>query len=91
MKIGVVVIVVALFVLLCYACMSMSKKSVSSKGWTIYGSKGCSWTRKQFDEMDKKGIDYKFVDCTKEKCDGISGFPTLKNDDGTVKVGYTPM
>jgi hypothetical protein len=43
--------------------------------------------------MDSKGIAYNFVDCDqdKESCTGMSGFPTLKHDDGTVKVGYTPM
>ena len=48
---------------------------------------------KQLAEMETKGITYKFVDCDKENqvCVGMSGFPTLKNDDGTVKVGFTPM
>ena len=62
-------------------------------GWTVFGTTGCSWTTKQLAEMESKGITYKFVDCDKESqnCVGMSGFPTLKNDDGTVKVGFTPM
>ena len=68
--------------------------STSTKnGWTVFGTTGCSWTTKQLAEMESKGITYKFVDCDKESqnCVGMSGFPTLKNDDGTVKVGFTPM
>lgn len=68
--------------------------SISTKnGWTVFGTTGCSWTTKQLAEMESKGITYKFVDCDKESqnCVGLSGFPTLKNDDGTVKVGFTPM
>ena len=86
----IIALLVALFALLCYACMSGTSTTVAG-GWTVYGSHGCSWTHKQLEEMDAKKISYKFVDCTKEKCDGIAAFPTLKNDDGTVKVGYTPM
>ena len=64
-----------------------------SSGWTVFGTTGCSWTTKQLAEMESKGITYKFVDCDKESqnCVGMSAFPTLKNDDGTVKVGFTPM
>ena len=65
--------------------------NASAGGWTVYGSNKCGWTRKQTEEMDAKGVKYTFVDCDKESCPGVSGFPTLKNDDGTVKVGYTPM
>ena len=71
-----------------------SKTPVQAAGtWTVFGTTGCSWTTKQLAEMETKGITYKFVDCDKENqaCVGMSGFPTLKNDDGTVKVGFTPM
>ena len=87
--------------LLCLAYMFMnftgkgapapSQAARSSGGWTVYGSNKCSWTRKQTEEMDAKGVKYNFVDCDSQDCPGVSGFPTLKNDDGTVKVGYTPM
>jgi len=86
--------------LLCLAYMFMnftgdkkgpSQAARASGGWTVYGSNKCSWTRKQTEEMDAKGVKYNFVDCDSEDCPGVSGFPTLKNDDGTVKVGYTPM
>ena len=59
--------------------------------WKLYGSDKCGWTTKQKKEMDSKNVSYTFVDCDKESCDGITSFPTLKNSDGTVKVGFTPM
>lgn len=72
---------------------SPSPTTSGASGWTVFGTTGCSWTTKQLAEMESKGITYKFVDCDKESqnCVGMSGFPTLKNDDGTVKVGFTPM
>jgi hypothetical protein len=70
---------------------TVSVSASSPDGWTVYGSNKCSWTRKQTDEMDAKGLKYTFVDCDTDDCPGVSGFPTLKHDDGTVKVGYTPM
>jgi len=71
----------------------LKSKTSASNNWTVFGTTGCSWTTKQLAEMETKGITYKFVDCDKEHqaCVGMSGFPTLKNDDGTVKVGFTPM
>lgn len=86
-----------LFVLLISYLMMGTKKGNSgggkTTGWTVFGTTGCSWTTRQLAEMETKGITYKFVDCDKESqnCVGMSGFPTLKNDDGTVKVGFTPM
>ncbi len=62
-----------------------------SSGWTVYGSDKCGWTRKQKSDMESKGVQYTFVDCDTQSCPGVSGFPTLKHSDGTVKVGYTPM
>jgi glutaredoxin len=72
---------------------SPTLKSSAGGTWTVFGTTGCSWTTKQLAEMESKGITYKFVDCDKENqaCVGMSGFPTLKNDDGTVKIGFTPM
>jgi hypothetical protein len=80
---------------LMYLYMNYTGGAVKTKtggGWTVYGSNKCGWTRKQTAEMDSKGVKYTFVDCDKEKCPGdVDGFPTLKHDDGTVKVGFTPM
>ena len=82
---AIVVVLVAIFVFM------PSKKPVMGGKWTVYGNNHCGWTRKQKEMMDSKGIPYKYVDCEVENCPGISGYPTLKADDGTVKVGYTPM
>ena len=59
--------------------------------WTVYGTKSCGWTVKQLKEMDSKNVSYTFVDCDTQDCPGVKGFPTLKNTDGTVKTGFTPM
>jgi hypothetical protein len=60
----------------------------SPGGWTVYGSKACGWTRKQLESMDGKKMNYKFVDCDKEDCGGISSFPTIKSASGATTVGF---
>ena len=66
---------------------------ISGTDWTVYGSHNCGWTTKQLAEMDSKNVAYTFVDCDKNpgQCDGMSGFPTLKNSVGELKTGFTPM
>jgi hypothetical protein len=99
LKVALIIAVVGVLVFLIVKSMSGSKPGPtpvadsdgSGGGWTVYGTQSCGWTKKQLKEMDDKGIPYTYVDCKDEKCEGISGYPTLKNDDGTVKVGYTPM
>jgi len=88
MKLWIIATIVVVVILL---MLILSKKSVKSGKWTVYGNNHCGWTRKQKEMMDTKGIPYKYVDCEVENCPGITGYPTLTNDDGTVKVGYTPM
>ena len=62
---------------------------VAAGGWTVYGTNGCIWTRKQLDHMKKKGIAHTFVDCDKEgACAGMEAFPTLVDKDGVKTVGY---
>jgi hypothetical protein len=65
--------------------------SIQEADWTVYGSMNCGWTVKQLKEMDSKNVSYTFIDCDKQDCPGVKGFPTLKGSDGTVKTGYTPM
>ena len=84
---GIIVLIVALFSM----SKLVGKSNLGLGSWTVYGNNHCGWTRKQLEMMDSKKIPYKYVDCEVENCPGIDGFPTLKNDDGTVKVGYTPM
>ena len=56
--------------------------------WTVYGTMGCGWTRKQLEYMDEKGIPHTFVDCDKETCGDMTAFPTLVGPDGTKSVGF---
>jgi hypothetical protein len=94
-KFWMVALALVLLVLVMYLFTGKKKDSQPppGKAWTVYGSHNCGWTTKQLKDMDSKNVAYTFVDCDKDKeaCTGMSGFPTLKNDDGTVKVGYTPM
>ena len=64
-------------------------KAGAKGGWTVYGTKGCSWTLKQLDHMKSKGIPHTFVDCDKEgACPGMDAFPTMKSPKGEKVVGF---
>ena len=63
-------------------------KGEGGKGWTVFGTMGCGWTRKQLDYMKKNGKAHTFVDCDKEGCKGMKAFPTLKHPNGETTVGY---
>jgi hypothetical protein len=57
----------------------------------VYGADWCGWTKKQKKYMEDKGIDYTYVDCSKDKgaCPPeVKGFPAIKHCDGTLKPGY---
>ena len=58
------------------------------KKWTVYGTMGCGWTRKQLEYMDYKGIPYTFVDCDEGTCGDMEAFPTLVGPDGAKTVGF---
>jgi len=85
------IIALAVFVFVISLILILNKRPSKDTKWTVYGNNHCGWTRKQKEMMDSKGIPYKYVDCEVENCPGINGYPTITNDDGTVKVGYTPM
>jgi hypothetical protein len=57
-------------------------------GWTVYGTMGCGWTRKQLEHMKKSGKPHTFVDCDKEGCKGMDAYPTLVSPEGEKTVGY---
>ena len=67
-----------------------TKKTSSGggKGWTVYGTMGCGWTRKQLEHMKKSGKPHTFVDCDKEGCKGMDAYPTLVSPTGEKTVGY---
>jgi hypothetical protein len=56
--------------------------------WTVFGTSWCGWTTKQLEYLKKKGIDHKFVDCEKGKCDGIDAFPVMESPNGERITGY---
>ena len=56
--------------------------------WTVYGTTWCGWTTKQLEYLKKKGIEHKFVDCEKGKCDGIDSFPVMDSPTGERITGY---
>jgi|TARA_R110000772_G_scaffold374_1_gene1319 hypothetical protein len=58
------------------------------EGWTVYGTMGCGWTRKQLEHMKKSGKPHTFVDCDKEGCKGMDAYPTLVSPEGEKTVGY---
>jgi hypothetical protein len=70
---------------------STPKVSGGDAEWTVYGTNGCGWTRKQIAHLDKKGISYNYVECDKEDCGGISAFPTMKHSNGEVVVGFREL
>ena len=84
-----VMIIVAAITLLIFL---RSAASVSNgKQWTVYGTMGCGWTRKQLDYMKKNGKPHRFVDCDKEGCSGMEAFPTLVSPNGEKTVGYSEI
>lgn len=60
----------------------------SDKKWTVYGTMGCGWTRKQLEYMKTKGLPHTFVDCDKNECANMDAFPTTKLPNGKIVVGY---
>lgn len=64
------------------------KGSSTAPAWTVYGTNGCGWTRKQLQVMDSAKISYTFVDCDKEECAGMTGFPTLIDSEGVKTTGF---
>lgn len=83
-------IIGSLLVLLVVLVMVTRRNGGSGGSWTVYGTDGCGWTRKQLKEMDKKGIAYTYVNCEHEHgmCLGMTGFPTLKDENGVITTGY---
>ena len=56
--------------------------------WTIYGTMGCGWTRKQLDYFKQSGKPFTFVDCDKGECAGVEAFPTTVDPSGERTVGF---
>jgi len=63
-------------------------ESHAGPSWTVYGTNGCGWTRKQLEVMKSKNVPHKFIDCDKEDCKGADAFPTLVDPSGQKTVGF---
>ena len=74
-----------------YILAQTGASSGDTKKWTVFGTMGCGWTRKQLDYMKKNGKPHTFVDCDKGGCDGMDAFPTLKGPNGEEIVGYSEV
>jgi hypothetical protein len=74
-----------------YILAQTGASSGDTKKWTVFGTMGCGWTRKQLDYMKKNGKPHTFVDCDKGGCDGMTAFPTLKGPNGEKIVGYNEV
>ena len=81
-----ILVIIAIIILL--QTGKKAPKKQEGKGWTVFGTMGCGWTRKQLDYMKKNGKEHTFVDCDKEECKGMKAFPTLKDPNGETTVGY---
>ena len=90
-------LLLALLILIDLLILSQTGKrrvsaSVSNgEQWTVYGTMGCGWTRKQLDYMKKAGKPFKFVDCDKEGCSDMEAFPTLVSPNGEQIIGYSEI
>lgn len=79
--------VIILFVINLMILQSIGEKG--EKDWTVYGTMGCGWTRKQLDYLKSKGVAHTFVNCDKEgACPGMTAFPTMVHKNGEKVVGF---
>jgi hypothetical protein len=85
-----ILIIVVLFLLNMVLTPSKGSPVVAGQGggWTVYGTHGCGWTRKQLEVMKSKQIPHTFIDCDKEDCKGAEGFPTLVSPSGAKTTGF---
>jgi hypothetical protein len=87
-------IIALILILVALVILYQTKKQSSPSGdaeWTVYGTMGCGWTRKQLDYMKKNEKPYRFVDCDKEGCSGMEAFPTLVHTNGEKIIGYSEV
>ena len=86
------IVIVILILANAYIFMNTGKASTQAapgeKGWTVFGTMGCGWTRKQLEHMKKVNKPFTFVDCDKGKCDGMDAYPVIVAPDGEKHVGF---
>lgn len=81
-------LIIALIIINIFILMNVGG---DNRKWTIYGTMGCGWTRKQLEHMKKVGKPYTFVDCDKEDCGKMSAFPTIHDPNGKETVGFSEI
>lgn len=84
----IILAVIDVIILLRTGAPAPAPVSDSQGIWTVFGSMGCGWTRKQLDHMKKAGKPHKFVDCDKEDCKKVEAFPTIVSPNGEEHVGF---
>jgi hypothetical protein len=82
---------ILLGVLLFFVVYMFWPKGSKEGSWTVYGTDGCGWTRKQLSHMDEEGISYEYLNCDEVSCDGVSAYPTLKSPSGEVTEGFKKL
>jgi len=87
----IIALILILIVTVRYFMMRVPTSIPKGDPWTVYGTMGCGWTRKQLDYMRKKGIPHVFVDCDTKECAGMDAFPTLVSPRGARHKGYNEV
>jgi hypothetical protein len=89
----IILLLVDLYILMNTGRVAAPPAVVGEEGkWTVFGTMGCGWTRKQLEYLKKKGIAHVFKDCEKGECgEGIEAFPTLVSPEGEKTVGYNEI
>lgn len=82
------ILIVIVAVLLKFCMNKSPKKSGGAGKFTVYGTMGCGWTRKQLDYFKQSGKPFTFVDCDKGECVGVEAFPTTVDPSGERTVGF---
>jgi hypothetical protein len=68
---------------------SMFSRQQKGGKWTVYGTTGCGWTRKQLKHMKDNNVPHTFIDCDKKDCNGFNAYPTLKDPSGKITTGFS--
>ena len=84
----IILLLINLYIL--FTTRKISTYSENEK-WTIFGTMGCGWTRKQLEYMKKNGKQFTFVDCDSDDCGDLDGFPTIVHPDGKQTTGYREL
>ena len=74
--------------------MLLNKKKSTNGGssdkFTVYGTDWCGYTTKQRKHLDNKygANSHTYVNCDKEKCPGVDGFPVTITNSGKKISGF---